>query len=178
MGLVVAFFFQSTVEEVIGQNASLGQPIAAPGNFKIDPPIDVFHPSKPVLQDKLFWNVCDFDMDVLGIFHWRFKVEIFDVNACKPCTLPRDDTLKHEFIQFQLCCVGARVAGIANEVTPNHDTCAVFIIFTSAYSTHHLCVDDLFSFVVWDVGIHYDVEGIGACNPFSTSFVSCANTLA
>ena len=51
VGLVVAFFFESTTEEVIDQNASLGQPIAAPVNFKVDPPIDVFRPSKPVLQD-------------------------------------------------------------------------------------------------------------------------------
>ena len=49
VGLVVAFFFQSTTEEVIGQNASLGQPIAALANFKGDPSIDVFHPSKPIL---------------------------------------------------------------------------------------------------------------------------------
>ena len=81
MGLVVAFLFQSTAEEVIGQNASLGQPIASPTNFKVDPPIDVFHPSKPALQDKLFWNVCDFDMDVLGIFHRRVKVDIFIMHA-------------------------------------------------------------------------------------------------
>ena len=106
------------------------------------------------------------------------EVEIFDVNACKACTLPRDDAVKHEFNQFQSCCVGARVAGIANEVTPNGDPCAIFIIFTFAYLTHHLCVDDLFSFVVWDVGICYDEEDIGACNSFSSNFVSCANTLA
>ncbi len=101
MGLVVAFFFHSTAEEVIGQNASLGQPIAAPEKFQVDPPIDVFHPSKPVLQDKLFWNVYDFDTEVLGIFHWHVKLENFYVNACKPCILPRDDTVKHEFKQFQ-----------------------------------------------------------------------------
>jgi hypothetical protein len=55
----------------------MGQPIAALTNFKVDPPILVFHSSKPVLQIKLFWNVCDFDMDVFWIFHWRVKVEIF-----------------------------------------------------------------------------------------------------
>ena len=77
IGFVVALLFQSTGVEVISQNASLGQPIAAMENFKVDPPIDVFHPSKPVLQDKLFWNVCDFDTDVLGLFHWRVEVELF-----------------------------------------------------------------------------------------------------
>jgi len=95
---VVALFFQSPAEEIIGQNASLGQPIAATTNFKVDLPILVFLPSKPVLQYILFWNVCDSDTDVLWIFHWRVKVEFFYVNACKPCALPRDDAVEHEFM--------------------------------------------------------------------------------
>jgi hypothetical protein len=90
-----------TVEEIIGQNASLGQPKAAMANFKVDPPIDVFLPSKPILQNKLFWNVCDFDTDVLWIFHWCVEVEILCVKACKPCTLPSDDTVENEFNDFQ-----------------------------------------------------------------------------
>ena len=77
VGFIVALLFQSTVEEVNGQSASLGRPIAATANFKLDTPDDVFHPSKPVLQDKLFWDVCDFDTDVLGIFNWRVEVEFF-----------------------------------------------------------------------------------------------------
>jgi hypothetical protein len=57
---VVSLLFQSLAEEIIGQNARLGQPIATTANLKLDPPIDVILPSKPILQNKLFWNVCDF----------------------------------------------------------------------------------------------------------------------
>jgi hypothetical protein len=59
VGFILALFFQSTAEKIVSENASLGQPIAASPNFKVDPPILVFLSSKPVLQNKLFWNVCD-----------------------------------------------------------------------------------------------------------------------
>ncbi len=65
VGFEVSLLFQSIAEEIIGQNARLGQPIATTVNFKVDPPIDVFLPNKPILQNKLFWNVCDFNTDVL-----------------------------------------------------------------------------------------------------------------
>jgi hypothetical protein len=100
-GFVVPLLFQSLAEEIIGQNARLGQPIATTANFKVDPSIDVILPNKPILQNKLFWNVCDFNTDVLWIFHRRFEVEIFYIDACKPCALPRDDTVEHEFNEFQ-----------------------------------------------------------------------------
>jgi hypothetical protein len=77
VGFVVSFLFQLLAEEIIGQNAHLGQPIATTANFNLDPPIDVIFPSKPVLQNKLFWNVCDFNMDVLWIFHRRVEVDFF-----------------------------------------------------------------------------------------------------
>jgi len=64
VGFVVALFFQLTREKIVSENASLGQPIAASPNFKVDPPILVFLSSKPVFQNKLFWNVCDFNTDV------------------------------------------------------------------------------------------------------------------
>ncbi len=54
VGFVVSFLFQLLAEEIIGQNARLGQPIATTANFNLDPPIDVIFPSKPVLQNKLF----------------------------------------------------------------------------------------------------------------------------
>ena len=42
VGFVVAFFFQSTAEEIVGYDARLGQSITASTNFKVDPPILVF----------------------------------------------------------------------------------------------------------------------------------------
>ncbi len=48
VGFVVALFFQSTTENIVSENASLGQPIAASLNVKVDPPILVFLSSKPV----------------------------------------------------------------------------------------------------------------------------------
>ncbi len=101
VGFVVSLLFQSLAEEIIGQNAHLGQPIATTANFKVDPPIDVILPSKPVLQNKLFWNVCEFNMDVLWIFHRRVKVEIFYVDACKPCALRHWSVPKINFVFVQ-----------------------------------------------------------------------------
>ncbi len=69
-------------------------------------------------------------------------------------------------------------ARIANQVTPDCDPCVIFIIFSFAYFTHHICVDNLFSFLVWDVGICYEVESVGTCNPFATRFIPCAYPLA
>jgi hypothetical protein len=99
-------------------------------------------------------------MDVLWIFHRRVEVEFFYVDACKPSALPRDDTVEHELNEFQRCCIGPCVARIANQVTPDCDPCAIFIIFFFAYFTHHLRVGNLFSFLVWDVGICYEVESV------------------
>jgi hypothetical protein len=62
--------------------------------------------------------------------------------------------------------------------TPDCDPCAIFIVFSFAYFTHHLHVDNLFLFLVWDVGICYEVEGVGTCNPFATSFIPCVYPLA
>ncbi len=42
VSFVVSLLFQLLVEEIIGQNARLGQPIATTANFKVDPLMSSF----------------------------------------------------------------------------------------------------------------------------------------
>jgi hypothetical protein len=43
--------------------------------FKVDSPVVVLFSCEVIFQDELFGNVSDFDVDVLGIYHWHVKVE-------------------------------------------------------------------------------------------------------
>jgi hypothetical protein len=66
-------------------------------NFKVDPPIVVFFTCKVVFYDELFGNVSDFDVDVLGVYHWHVKVDVFYVNGGELYSFAQDDTVKYEF---------------------------------------------------------------------------------
>ena len=57
--LVVAFSKKAGLEEIVGQNASLGKAIAASANFEVDPTIAV-RPRKLVFFNKFGRYVCDF----------------------------------------------------------------------------------------------------------------------
>jgi hypothetical protein len=57
----------------------------------------VFFSGKPIFQDELLGNVGDFNANLFKIYHWRDKVEIFNVNGQKLGYFARDDTVEHEF---------------------------------------------------------------------------------
>ena len=78
--VVVAFSKKAGLEEIVGQNASLGKAIAASANFEVDPTVAV-PAHKLVFFNKFGRDVCDFDADILRIGHWGIEVEVLEVDG-------------------------------------------------------------------------------------------------
>jgi len=91
--LVVAFSKKAGLEEIVGQNASLGgKAIAASANFEVDPTVTV-RPHKLVFFNKFGRDVYDFDADILRIGHWGIKVEVLEVDGAESRSFAREDTV-------------------------------------------------------------------------------------
>ncbi len=57
-----------------------------------------------VSVDDLLWNVQDFNVYVLWIWHGRVKVEVLKIDGAKVCTFLQEYTVEEELEQFQGCC--------------------------------------------------------------------------
>jgi hypothetical protein len=79
-------------EEIVGQNAGLGQAVAALANFEIDPTIAV-STRKLVFLNEFCWDVRDFDADILGVGHWGIKVEVLEVDGAEACIFARENAV-------------------------------------------------------------------------------------
>ncbi len=78
--LVVAFSKKAGLEEIIGQNASLGKAIAALANFEVDPTV-VVATRKLVFFNKFGRDVCDFDADILRIGSRTPDAQLFEAGG-------------------------------------------------------------------------------------------------
>ncbi len=57
-----------------------------------------------VFVNELFWNVRDFDANILRLGHRHVKVEVLKINVAKACTFLQEYTVEEELEQFQGCC--------------------------------------------------------------------------
>ncbi len=71
-------------EEIVGKNAGLGKAITALANLKVDPSVTIAT-LKVVFLDEFCWNVSNFNVDVLGVWHWSIKVEGLEVDEAETC---------------------------------------------------------------------------------------------
>ena len=87
--LVVTLNKKAGSEEIIGEDASLGQTITTLANFEVDPTI-VVRTCKLVFFHEFSRDIRDFDADVLRVGHWGIEVEVLEVNGAEVHTFARE----------------------------------------------------------------------------------------
>jgi hypothetical protein len=85
---VVAFGFEASAKQIVGQDTSLGKTITSLANFKVDPTIPILT-GEILFFNELRRNVQDLDADVFRVRHGSVEVEFFQVNRAKPCPFSR-----------------------------------------------------------------------------------------
>jgi hypothetical protein len=163
--VVVAFSKKAGLEEIVGQNASLGKAIAASANFEVDPTVAV-PTRKLVFFNKFGRDVCDFDVDILRIGHWGIEVEVLEVDGAESRAFAREDTVEQQLEEFKGRGVGANISWVTNTTTSNGDASTIRIILIRSNFTHYHGVADFLSFVSRDVMIVDEKEGVSAHNSF------------
>jgi hypothetical protein len=153
-------------KKIIGQDTSLGKPITAPPNFKIDPAIGVTA-TKVVFRDEFVWDVWELDADLFGIGHGSVQIEIFDVDGAEAGTFPGENAVEEELDEFERGLVGANIVGIADSVAAIGDTGAVRIILLRTDIADDHGVADFLALVKRDVVVVDETEGVGTCYPLA-----------
>jgi hypothetical protein len=139
--LVVAFSKKARLEEIVGQNASLGKAIAASANFKVDPTVAV-PTRKLVFFNKFGRDVCDFDADILRIGYWGIEVEVLEVDGAELSAFAREDTVEQQLEEFKGHGVGADISWVTNTTTFDGDAGTIRIVFIRSNFTHYYGVAD------------------------------------
>jgi hypothetical protein len=173
---IVAFGKEARSEEIVGQDAGLGKAIAALENFEVDPTVAVTT-RKLVLLNEFRWDVEDLDADIFRVGHWRFKVEVLEVNGAEVCSFAREHTIEQQLEEFKGRSVGANIPQVTDAIASNGDVSMIRIVFIRPHLTHYHGVADFPSFVGRDVLIIDDKESVSACNPFGIRGGSRANSL-
>ncbi len=144
----------------------MGKAITALANFKVDPAIAV--PTwKVVFLDEFLWDIGELDANVFGIWRWSVEIEVFYVNGAELCSLSGEDTVEEQLDEFEQGRVGANVAWIADSITTDGDTGAVWVILLRTNLADDHGVADLLALVGWDVLVVNEEEGVGACYPLT-----------
>ena len=120
--------------------------------------------SKVIFTNDFLGNVTDFDLDILGSFHWCGQVKILDIKACKFCTFAREHTVDHEFDKLKGGRVGPCISWVADAIATDGDTCPIGIFLLGADLTHNRSVGDFFASVFRYVIILDGKEGVRAGN--------------
>jgi hypothetical protein len=71
-GLIISLSKKAGSEEIVGKNASLGKAIPALANLKVDPPVTIMT-LKFVLLNEFCLDVSNFNVDIIGVWHWNIK---------------------------------------------------------------------------------------------------------
>ena len=82
-------------------------------------------------------------MDILRSVDRSSKVKIGDVEAIKPGSWERQDTLEYQLDKFQRGSVGTKISGVVELVATYRDAGAVGVGFWWADKTENLVVGDL-----------------------------------
>ena len=75
-----------------------------------------------------------------------------------------ENTVDHEFDQFEWCCFGADIAWVADVVTCDGDACLIGVRFFGTYFADNVAVADFFEMIRRYVGKVNDMTGIGVIN--------------
>jgi hypothetical protein len=163
--LVVTFNKKAGSEEIIGEDASLGQTITTLANFKVDPTIAV-HTCKLVFFHEFSGDIRDFDPDVLRVGHWGIEVEVLEVDGAEAHAFAREHNVEQQLEEFKGSGVGTDISWVTDAIATNGDAGTIRIIFIRMHFTNYYGVADILSFVEWDVMIINEKEFVSACNSF------------
>jgi len=117
LALVVALFGQSLFEELVGNDAGLGEAIHSFSNFNVYPSFFVDQVLEVVFYDDFFRDDVESEAHVFRIGHRSVKVEVGQVNAKEHGARCADGGVDEEFGSEKVRGGGARVSGKINEIT-------------------------------------------------------------
>jgi hypothetical protein len=106
------------------------------------------------------------------------EVEVSDVEGAKFGARPGEDTVDHEFDEFERGCPGADIAGVANAVATDGDASAIRVGFFGTDLADHIGVSDFLAAVQRYVFVVNDIEGVCAFDAFGGAIGCGANALA
>jgi len=132
LALVVTLFGQSLFEELVGDNAGLGEAIHAFANFNIDSSFVVDQVLEVVFDDDLFGDDVESEAHVFRIGHRSVEVEVGQINAEEHGSRGADGGVDEEFGGEEIRSGNALIAGKVNEVTANSESSAVDLLLLRA----------------------------------------------
>ncbi len=133
---------------------------------------------KVVFLDEFFWDIGELNANVFGIWHWSVEIEVFYVDGAEPCSLSGEDNVEEQLEEIERGRVGANVAWIADSITTNGDTGAVWVILLRTNLADDHGVADLLGLVGRDVLVVNEEEGVGACYPLTIQRRTQSNAFA
>jgi len=116
LALVVTSFEHSLFEELVGNDAGLGEAVHAFLNFDIDPSIIVDQVPEVVFDDDLVRDDLELEVHVFRIGHQSVEVEVGQVNAEEHGAQCADGGVDEEFGSEKVRSGGPLVAGKVNEI--------------------------------------------------------------
>jgi hypothetical protein len=117
LALVVALFGQSLFEELVGNDAGLGEAVHSFSNFNVDPSFVIDQVPEVVFYDDFFRDDVESEAHVFRIGHWSVEVEVGQVNIEEHGAWCADGGVDEEFGGEKVRSGGARVSGKINEIT-------------------------------------------------------------
>jgi hypothetical protein len=143
-GFVISFSKKVGLEEIIGENASLGKAITALANFEVNLTVTLAT-LKIVLLNEFHQNVCNFNADIFKVRHQGIKVEVFQVNGAEACTWAREHAAEKQLYKFKGRGVDSHITQEADAIAADGNAGAIRIIFFSC--TSHTTM-------VWQISFH------------------------
>ena len=110
-------------------------------------------------------------MDIFGAVEWGLQIKVSYVEGAELGIFLGEDTVDHDFDQFERGCFGANVSCVADAVASDGDLCAIGVSFFWADFADDLGVGDFFASFVGNVVVVNDVEGFGALNAFGAIWI-------
>ena len=123
LALEVTFFGKSLLEELVGNDAGLGEAVHSFPNFDVDPSVFVNLVPKDVFYDDLLRDDVESEVHVVRIGHWCVEVEVGFVNAGESYR-----GVNEEFGGEKVCSGSALVAKEVDEITANRESSAIDLL--------------------------------------------------
>ena len=112
--------------------------INAIADFKVDSPFDMDKFYDVVFFDKLFGDVAQFAVDILGAVHGCLEVEHFNVKSGKLGAFTRKDAVDQELYEVEGSGICSNDAWISDVFACNSDASAIGIRLLGAKGTNNI----------------------------------------
>lgn len=116
------------------------------------------------------------DFHVFIPCHDVVEVEILCVQVHEPGIWCADDAVEEEFCGDEVCCWGASVVVIGEEIAADSDACAMCLLFLGTNGSDDICICD--NAAVWDGVLGDEVNGVGALDAVWETLGEAADFIA